>query len=334
MFRETISLISKTDEFFEKSGFGRVSIPDSKCIFSSYVNTSGKKIRHDSSVDFVGSNTNMPTIKDRILNNTIPPTGLYTNSPKLRTWNTNSWQNPESRIGYSSAFNSFGLTFGRESTIADIHDLIIIYLSNIFGINKDEIVITGDNEDLLTQFQNKGSKTLSIKNSNRFNWKFGVKNPDNSERLTGVGVAFEIQKKDELSGDMGTLELIYDNGTLAAIEFGMGFETSLSRLKSDHPIIHTQAWDIINNQIQPEQTQTNLKTADAFGVAIAVLRSYSYLQNPKVNSHKKGKEILTATSNTLKQNYNTFGLVNISDFLGQFRKEIPDHILKAYLDRF
>lgn len=334
MYTECNQLINETDQYFEAQGLVKVELPGD-CLFSSYNTPTGKKVV-DSSVDFIGSNTNIPGIKKMILSRNLEPNGIVTNSSKLRTQNTPSWFNPEDSIAYSSAFNSFGLTFPAEATISDVHDLIVNYLHDKFEIDKDSIVVTGDNSELISIFSQNGSATKFIANSNRFKWKFGVRNDDQSERLTGTGVAFEIEKDGELSGDLGTFELMYDNGELAAMEFGLGYQTSLARIQSNHPVVHTESWHLLNqSEIGLSETQPNIKAADALGVALGVLRSYHAAGLESIGSHKKGKELLSQTAKSIKINSSdTQSFVEVLNELKQTDNLNSSTILEHYCKRF
>jgi hypothetical protein len=333
------NLIDSSKKFFDEERLASVELEHPNCLFCSY-DVEGKKTTIDPSVDFVGSNTNMPTIKDMILERNLPSGGTFTSGLKLRTWNSSHWQNEASDLKYSSVFNSFGLTFDSSYGIQNAIELIKYYLTQVLGVDTNKLVITGDNEVLLEVFGNTNLNTQKITGTNRFNWKFGVKNDDGTDRLTGTGIAIEFKNEDELSGDFGTFEIIYDNGKEVAMEFGFGFETFLARLESSHPIKFTPSWQTLEDSLNSTiETDPKLKIADSLNVALAVLRSYYIFESKgggqvSINNHKKGKELLTKTSNAIRE-LNQICNLDLPKLLQNLRlQNTPESVFETYRKRF
>ena len=181
----------------------------------------------DSSLLF--TNATIVPLKKFILNRNIPPPGIVSQQPCLRTQNIARLSDPDFNPEYMSYFKMLGILCPPNSyqqVSKDIH----ILLNNVLNLDDSNIKILASNscESFLNYWEQTDIEIeMNTQKEEFYSWEYGMPG------IYGSGVTFSIRQKDGNWRDLGNIIQISDEkNNIIGYEFGFGVETAISRIYS------------------------------------------------------------------------------------------------------
>ena len=191
----------------------------------------------DKSVNFVGSTI---SVLKPLFHEGVPAPGVYMNQPCLRTQNMQIFYNDDANIEYNSYFNTSAVLAPPEE-LDSVTRNAIEFISKLPEDTLDRLVVraASDDEDLLGAIHASGFKgyiEIDGREDAYYHWKYG------DPGVSGRGLTLAVtSRNDEHYRDIGNIVVMEKNGMPAAVEWGYGSETFLSR---------------VNDTVQPLESST------------------------------------------------------------------------------
>jgi hypothetical protein len=243
----------------------------------------------DSTVDFVGSSTNL--FKDYLINRPnrpkkdIPNHGLFLYQPKLRAQNGNAFYSTQP-IDLLTYFVGGGILVPRNS-YRQICNTTTEFLFSL-GLNANDLAVkifSGHPE--LSRFWIQENPyglayKLTAENEDEYLWDYG------EPGLTGKGIIFAIKSRvDNQLKDFSTLTIINHFGEEIGIEWGFGSEVLLSSFYNlPHPISYSTISEINPGLLDRQET---IKLADTLTAVVSMLDAGVSYQK---KDHTRGSNVL------------------------------------------
>jgi len=269
----------------------------------------------DQSVHFTGSTSNI--LKQYLLfPERLGMTKFYCNQQKLRTQNIKDYFD-EIDISYSSHFHGFGAVVGIQNAQSFLQDIIEYLKILSIGSQAKICCTTPSYEPILCKFFRNQSEFLytevpAIRTpEDRFAWKYGELDIHGDQILTGNGMYIEvIDNYGNNLRDIASLEVIYHRSTQQpiALEFGLGYETALSKLNQNESFVHPLRYTALGG-LPCFQSSHGLKALDSLMVCLV-------LANEGLQPGKKNKNF-HEVGTIFKQHLNAFCFHSIEENISE-----------------
>ncbi|MCL2468915.1 MAG: alanine--tRNA ligase-related protein [Alphaproteobacteria bacterium] len=220
----------------------------------------------DKTVLFTGST--ISTLKPLLMEETIPPQGIFMIQQCLRTQNAVSIQDESFTPCWSSAFISTG-TLSHYKDLDKISALFWSFLTQRLELDQSKIRvhITNTDSDIAHYWKAAGLEqhlVFDTKNPVYYTHKYGI----DGVRGRNCNIAIQDPYSNEYK-DIGNIIVIETDKKKLAVEMAYGVETAISRILGFPTPIHAAPMA----EFLPTHTSAELKITDALAASVLILNA-------------------------------------------------------------